>query len=294
MHKDACKVQYTCKARALDDAKGIIALDLDGTLLDSNKELSERNLKALEEAAAEGYEIVPTTGRFYNGMPEVIRQLPFVRYTITINGAEAADLKTGTVIYKAELPWQKAIDIMKWLDDKDVIYDCYMRNHGWMTAAQKKIIDEVVESPHSRKMLHELRKPVDELKAFLEEEKHDVQKVQFFVRDVSKRPEMMKQLAETFEGIVVSSALPQNVEINDTYANKGDALMALAKHLGVAKEATFAFGDGLNDLPMIKDAGTGIAMENGAEETKNAADWIAPSCDEDGVAVGIEKFCLNR
>lgn len=294
MHKDACKAQCACKACALGDAKGIIALDLDGTLLDSNKELSERNLKALEEAAAAGFEIVPATGRFYDGMPEVIKQLPFVRYTITINGAEVADLETGTVTHKAEMPWQKAVEIMSWLDDKDVIYDCYMRNCGWMTAAQKELIDEVVESPHSRKMLHELRRPVDELKAFLEEEKQGVQKVQFFMRDVSGRGEMMKLLAEAFDGITVSSALPQNVEINDTLANKGDALMALADHLGVAKEAIFAFGDGLNDLPMIQSAGTGIAMENGAEETKNAADWIAPSCDDDGVAVGIEKFCLNR
>lgn len=274
--------------------RGIIALDLDGTLLDSKKGLSERNLQALEKAAAEGWEIVPTTGRFYNGMPEVIRQLPFVRYAITINGAEAADLMTGEVIYKAEMPWQQAIEIMKWLDEKPVIYDCYMRNHGWMTAVQKEIIDEVVESPHSRKMLHELRNPVEELKAFLEEEKHDVQKVQFFMRDVSGRPEIMKQLAEEFEGIVVSSALPQNVEINETHANKGEALLALAEHLGLSREQTVAFGDGLNDLPMISDAGMGICMENGAPEVKAAADWIAPTCDEDGVAIGIEKFCLGR
>ena len=66
---------------------GIIALDLDGTLLNSNKELTPGNLAALERAAAAGIEIVPTTGRFYNAMPAIIRELPFVRYVITINGA---------------------------------------------------------------------------------------------------------------------------------------------------------------------------------------------------------------
>ena len=278
--------------------KGIIALDLDGTLLNSQKELSKRNLQALQKAAEAGWEIVPTTGRFYNGMPEIIRQLPFVRYAITINGAEAADVKTGEVIYKAEMPWQKAVEIMAWLDDrfddKEVIYDCYMRNHGWMTAAQKELIDEVVESPHSRKMLHELRNPVEELKAFLTEEKCDVQKVQFFMRDVSGRPQIMKSIEEAFDDVEVSSALPQNVEINQSRANKGEALLTLAEYLGLDRSQTVAFGDGLNDLPMIRDAGIGIAMENGAEETKNAADRIAPSCDEDGVAAGIEKFCLGR
>ena len=63
-------------------------------------------------------------------------------------------------------------------------------------------------------------------------------------------------------------------------------------HLQVPVEATYAFGDGLNDISMIKDAGTGIAMENGEAEVKAVADWITVSCDEDGVAAGIKKFCL--
>ncbi len=288
MHKD------TCKGRALGDAEGIIALDLDGALLNSEKKLSERNLQALQKAHDAGWEIVPATGRFYNGMPQVIRELSFVRYAITINGAEVVDLRMAQVIYKAEMSWQQAVKIMEWLDDKPVIYDCYMQNHGWMTAAQKEMIDEVVASPHSRKMLHEMRRPVDDLKTFLSEKKQGVQKVQFFMRDTAERPGMMRALEENFDDILVSSALPQNVEINQKNANKGAALLALAEHLGIGHRQTIAFGDGLNDLPMIEAAGTGIAMVNGAEETRTAADWIAPICDEDGVAAGIEKFCFGR
>ena len=87
-------------------AVGIIALDLDGTLLDSNKNLSERNRAALEKEAAAGYEIVPTTGRLFNGMPEEIRSLPFLRYAITINGAQVENVTTGQVLYRAEIPWK--------------------------------------------------------------------------------------------------------------------------------------------------------------------------------------------
>ena len=100
------------QAPIMHNSIGIIALDLDGTLLDSNKELSPGNLAALERAAAAGIEIVPTTGRFYDAMPAVIRQLPFVRYVITINGAEVRDLHTGQVIYQAEIPWQQAVELM--------------------------------------------------------------------------------------------------------------------------------------------------------------------------------------
>ena len=273
---------------------GIIALDLDGTLLNSNKELSAGNLAALQRAANAGIEIVPTTGRFYGGMPAVIRELPFVRYVITINGAQVADLKTGEVIYKAEIPWQQAIDIMTLLDEHPVIYDCYQDNAAWMTAEQKNHIDRIVASPHYRKMLHELRQPVPELKAVLAERKKDVQKVQFFTDLPELWTRMMKELPERFENLCVSSSVSDNVEINQAHANKGEALYALADHLGVEHQATLAFGDGLNDLSMLKAAGIGVAMANAEPEAKEAADWITLSCDEDGVAHGINKYCFDE
>lgn len=272
----------------------IIALDLDGTLLNSNKELSEDNLAALERAAQAGIEIVPTTGRFFGGMPEVIRNLPFIHYAITINGAEVADLRTGDVIYKAELPWKQAVDLLTLFDEYPVIYDCYQGNEAFMTASQKELVDTVVASPHYRKMIHELRQPVPELKALLTERKQGVQKVQFFTDQPDVRLMMLEELPVRFEDLCVSSSVSDNVEINQIHANKGEALLALAAHLGLDPEQTIAFGDGLNDLSMLKTAGVGVAMANACKEAKKLADWVAPSCDEDGVAAGIDRFCFEK
>lgn len=273
---------------------GIIALDLDGTLLNSNKELTPGNLAALERAANAGIAVVPTTGRFYDGMPDVIRKLPFVRYAITVNGAEVADLQTGQVIYRAELPWQQAVDIMTLLDGYPVIYDCYQDNAAWMTAAQKEHIDRIVSSPHYRIMLHELRQPVPELKDVLRQRRRGVQKVQFFTDQPQLRLDLMARLPDLFENLCVSSSVSDNVEINQVRANKGEALHALADHLGISRDATLAFGDGLNDLSMLRDAGIGVAMENACDEAKELADWITLSCDADGVARGIDKYCFNE
>ncbi len=270
----------------------IIALDLDGTLLNSNKELTPASLTALTKAAEAGIEIVPTTGRFYGGMPEVIRNLPFINYAITINGAEVKDLRSGEVIYKAELPWQQAVDIMIMLDELPVIYDCYMGSAGWMTASQKALVDSIVDSPHYRKMIHELRQDVPELKDFLCQQAKGVQKVQFFTRDTLLREEMLSGLEKRFDELCVSSSVDQNVEINNIHANKGEALLALADHLGVPREATMSFGDGLNDLSMLSAAGLGVAMANACDEAKACADVLTASCDEDGVALAIEKYCF--
>ena len=271
----------------------IIALDLDGTLLNSNKELSQRNYDALAAAAAKGIQIVPTTGRFYDAMPQVIRDLPFVNYAITINGAQVRNVHTGEVLYRAEIPWQQAVEIMAFLDTLPVVYDCFMDDAAWMTASLKSRINEVTDDPHYRKMLRDLRKDVPELKAFVTERGHDVQKSQFFTMDADLRSRMLRDLPTMFPGVITSAALAPNVEINQTRANKGAALLALAQHLGCGAENVMSFGDGLNDLSMIEAAGLGVAMDNAFDEVKACAAYITDDCDHDGVATAIEKFCLS-
>lgn len=273
--------------------RGIIALDLDGTLLTPEKRLTTRNLYAMENAAELGWEIVPTTGRFYNGMPEFIRELPFVNYAITINGAQVIDLKRRLIVYEAEMPYQQAVKIMEYLDDYPVVYDCYMGGKGWMSESHKERIDSIVADPHSRQMLRDLRQSVPDLKQFLLEEKQDVQKVQFFIKDDMQHIRMMYSMPNKFKDVAVTTALDQNIEITHEHANKGDALIALAQYLGVEKKDTVAIGDGHNDLPMIRIAGTGVAMTNGIQQIKDEADWVTLSNDKDGVASAIEKFCLE-
>ena len=268
----------------------LIALDLDGTLLNSAKALTPRNREALARASRQGIEIVPSTGRFYDGMPEEIRHLPFVRYTITINGAAVYDAAEKRDIYTAVFPLKQAVDIMAYLDTQPVIYDCYMDNWGWITREMQDKVEEYPPDPHYVRMVRELRTPVPELKAFLLEKQHGVQKIQLFTRDLDLRARLLRELADLFPGILVSSSVPNNIEINQARANKGDAVLALAEYLGLKADETMAFGDGLNDVPMLKKAGVGVAMENASAEVKASADWITASCDEDGVAKTIEEL----
>ena len=272
---------------------GIIALDLDGTLLNSHKQISSRNLYALEAAAEDGWEIVPATGRFYRGMPDYIRELPFVNYAITMNGAEVIDLLRNRLVYEADMPWKQAVKIMEWLDKFPVIYDCYMESRGWISQNHKEKVDSVVRDPHVRKMIHELRQPVPDLKEFIADQQKGIQKIQFFSVDDMERIKMLDTLPRIFSDIAVSTALEQNVEINQVHANKGEALMALAGYIGVDMENTMAIGDGSNDLPMIKAAGIGIGMANGGQRVKEECDWATQTNDKDGVAMAIEKFILK-
>lgn len=270
----------------------LIALDLDGTLLTSDKKLATGDREALKKAAAAGIEIVPTTGRFYGMMPEVIRSLTFVHYVITVNGAAVMDLTRNRTVYKAELPLAKALEIMTYLDTLPVIYDCYMGNRGWMTAGQQAKASQFAPDEHYLKLLLEQRQPVPELKAFLRERGTDVQKILLFTDGPELQKRLLSELEQRFPGTVVTSSTRNNVEINEEHATKGEALKGLAKGLGFDVSETLAFGDGLNDLSLIRTAGIGVAMKNAEPEILEAADYITASNDDCGVAAGIERFCF--
>ncbi|MBQ1907158.1 MAG: HAD family phosphatase [Firmicutes bacterium] len=265
----------------------LIALDLDGTLLDSEKRLSAANRAALERAVSMGIEVVPATGRFYDGMPEVIRELPFVRYVITVNGAQVFEVKTRKNIYSADIELSEAIPFYEKLDTLPVIYDCYMDGWGYMTGAMQERVDDFVSDPHTVDMVLRLRKPVPELKSYLLENGRPVQKIQLFTRDITLRDRLIGELAEEYPQFSVTSSLPNNIEVNSVDADKGKAIRALAEYLGMDVSQTAAFGDGRNDVTMLAAAGIGVAMENACGEAKAAADMVTASCDEDGVAKAI-------
>ena len=276
----------------------IISLDLDGTLLDSQKRLSEGNRAALEEAAAKGVYIVPTTGRFFGMMPQAVRDLPFVRYAITINGAQVYDRETDTAIVREEIPLDMALDIIRLLDGYDVIYDCYRSNWGWMTESLQAKAEDYATDAHYLKMVREFRNPVPELKEYLKSTaaEGDVQKVMLFARNTPGSESVTKAITEAvaarFPSIKTTSSTWNNLELNIATAHKGNSLKRFAEHLGYTLDNCMALGDGTNDLSMIEAAGLGVAMSNAHPSVLAAADHVTASNDEDGVAKAIRGFVL--
>ena len=268
----------------------LIAFDLDGTLLNSDKVLTPRNKAALERAAEKGILIVPTTGRLFKGMPAEIRQFPFLRYAITINGAAVFDTETGDNIYRAEIPLESALEIMTYLDQFPIVYDCYKDNTGWMTQSMWDQAEVFAPNAYYVHSIRTNRKPVPELKEFLRQQGGSVQKIQLFSTDPELRTALLRELPGRFAHLAVSSSVSRNVEINHEDANKGSALMALASRLGLDRSRVIAFGDGLNDISMIREAGIGVAMQNAVEEVRAAADLITGSCEESGVAMVLEQI----
>ncbi len=275
----------------------VIALDLDGTLLDSQKRLSAANRDALARAAAKGALVVPTTGRFFGMMPAAVRDLPFVRYAITVNGAQVYDRAADAAVVREEIPLETAIAVMRLLDGYDVVYDCYRANWGWMSAAFKEKAAAYATDEHYLAMVQDFRRPVPELKAHLAATagEGDVQKIMLFARldgpaDATAR--IAGAVRARFPEIAVTSTTWNNLELNIASAHKGAALARLAAHLGLTCANCLAIGDGLNDLTMIEAAGVGVAMANAHPDVRAAADDVTLSNDEDGVAAALVRYGL--
>ena len=270
----------------------LILLDLDGTLLDNNKQLPGENRRALERAAARGVHIVPASGRLYGGMPESVRALPFVRYAVGANGAQVYDVREKKVLHRAEIPLELAGRVYDYLDTLPVIYDCYLDGSGWMDSAQYARIDEFVTDPAINAMVKALRAPVEGFRSFVTAQGRPLQKIQMFFRDMDARALELRRLVELFPELAVSSSIYNNIEMNIRSATKGEALRFLCRYLGIDVRDTMAFGDKSNDLPMLRAAGLGVAMANADEELLAQADYITDANDRNGVARALERFVL--
>ena len=213
-----------------------------------------------------------------------------MNYVISINGAQVYDVKNGKTVYGSEIPWERAVSVMEFLDGIDVIYDCYQHGWGRMTQRLYDMAEEYAANIHSLEMIKKLRTPVPELKEYLKQKASGVQKIQAFFRDMDFRARMLEELPVKFPDLVVTTSIVNNIEINSKDATKGIALKKLADYLEIPVSQTMAFGDDFNDITMLETAGIGVAMENAAEEVKNAANYVTDSCDSNGVANAVNHF----
>lgn len=271
----------------------LIALDLDGTLLNSEKVISAGNFAALSLAAEQGHVIVPATGRALRAIPEQVMALPFLRYAITINGAKVSDTRTGETLLRAELALDTCLRLMDFTGRYDAMYDCYWNDTGWVDRAFLDRVRYYNADEEVVTLLRRTRAPVEDLKAFVRANGQPVQKVQLCFRDMAERETAREEITAAFPDVLVTSSFRNNLELNAVDADKGRALLALVQRLGIPAEDTVAFGDSSNDLRMLRAAGTSVAMGNAAPEVRSVCDYVTDTNDCDGVAAFLRAHILH-
>lgn len=268
----------------------LIAFDMDGTLMREDKTISERTHKALAAAAEKGIYLVPTTGRTYEGLPDEIRNLPFIRYVIGTNGAVVYDAWERKMLHKAEMDRNMTSKMLEYMTGLPAIITCYQNGKGWLDENRRGNYQDYAPCPEQIPFMQRVFSFTDNMKERIFDHGETTQKLQVFFLDSETRDIYLKEMREKFPEYAISYALVNNIEVNAPDANKGSALEFLCDYLGIAREESMAFGDGINDITMIQKAGTGVAMGNAEAEVLEVADCVTAVNDEDGVAIVIENL----
>lgn len=271
----------------------MIGLDLDGTLLNSKKELTEYSKEVLRKAIDQGVIVLVATGRPFTGIPEELRQFPGMRYALTSNGARIVDTKENRLLIEKLLPREDAIRALKVFRKYDTMQEIYYDGQGYADADKILHIDRYHHNPHMWAYVRNSRKTVPDILDMAEHTPQDMDKIQGLFANMEEREACWKEL-ENDPALELVGSLKYNIEINTAGVNKGKGLVKLGELLGIRREEIMACGDGDNDIAMLKEVGFGVAMANAEEAVLKVADYITRSNDEDGVAKAIEKFVLSN
>lgn len=274
----------------------IVFSDMDGTFLTSRKEVSARNLAALDALASAGMAFVPCTGRPLQGILPELMNHPSVHHAICANGAAIFELDpqnrtlaAARRIHQVTLPRARARAIWDVARGRDVTFDIFADGHCYLRRDLYERIGEFVSDPFVAQSMAQNRIPVDTDPAETLANVQVLERVSVYWRDPRDRDEILAGLAG-IDGIEVTRSFPTNIEIMGTGASKGAALTWLCDHLDIPVGEAVAFGDNQNDISMIEAAGTGVAVANAEPEVRDAADAICASNDENGVGA----FILER
>ena len=266
----------------------MIVSDFDGTLRRSEGGISEGNAQAIRDYVAAGGFFALCTGRMISSILPYAKQLGLEGFVVAYQGAIIQDIATGTLLRDARIPNADAVSICRFLEsegqhihvyDGDIFY-VNMDDEFRFWYERAGAVRGVLTSP--------------DISQTIEKKKIRPHKI-LVACAAERRGAVYSELSARFgKEFYVTTSTENLVELTMPGCDKGDALAAFADYYGIPVENTVAVGDNINDLPMIRRAGLGVAVANGDAALRAEAGFVTRSCDEDGVAYVIRKYGLGE
>lgn len=295
----------------------LVALDLDGTLLNRRSQITPRTRSAVLTASQQGVVVVPATGRALATLPPEVAQLPGVRYVLTTNGAAVWDLGSEPMssVYSRYADAEKRqitqpVCLLQRLfppQKAREVFGLCQQYEGELTvfsdgrAIKDRESQDLAAARMARHCSTEADQPYDgrftvvpDLAEWMSREAHAIEKFCLFFGSAEKAQAALPAFRQ-LKGVEVVQGSPDNVEVTAQGVDKGEALLALADQLGIPRSETMAVGDSENDRALLEKAGVSAAMANAMLSIQALADYVSQEdCDADGVAELFEKLVLVR
>lgn len=265
----------------------LIALDIDGTLTNSKKEITPRTRFALIEAQNQGKKIILASGRHPIGIFPIARDLmldKFGGYIMAFNGGKIIDCETEQTVVSKLFPKEYLADIVSVLADSNITINTY---------DDKNIISDSKVNDYTYVERDIIKTNMVVVDDFVGAIKFDINKL-LLAGEPDEIDKYKDIFANRYDGLLdVYKSSPCFLEIMPFGVTKGSMMPQLLSKLNLNREELAAFGDHYNDMTMIGYAGFGVAMGNAEEDVKKIADYVCESNDDDGIAKTLEKYVLK-
>lgn len=264
----------------------ILALDLDGTLLNEKHKISDRNKETLTRLKKKGVKIILASGREPTSILPYSRELDLEELVIGFNGGIISDSTGEKIIYEENIDEKIAKDLVRTCEEKDIFNIIFVKNNLYVSDKNDMRFKKFKK--YSTSKIEE----VGSIYKFIEA--NDLwNSIGKMLQCGENKPLsiLQKEIEDKYsEELSAQFSLPYFLEVYNSKASKGNALDKIAENYNLSRKDVVAIGDGENDLSMIKYAQVGIAMENALDQVKMQSDFITLSNKEDGVSYAIDKY----
>ena len=261
----------------------LVAVDLDGTLLNDSKRMSERTVDALKGLPQRGVRVVIASARPPRSVRHVYAELGLDTWQINYNGALVWDEAAGRAVDHRPMEAKVVLRLVALARDADpdVLVSCEILDR-WCTDR----LDETYTTETGRLFAPDVVAPVEQFCT------GPVTKL-MFLGDAPVLTSLEPLLRQAEPRVSVIRGEPNLIQVMDSAASKGAALRRVCEHYGVGIAETMAIGDALNDVPMLQAAGVAVAMDNAHPDVKRVAHWVAPSNNDHGVHAALERYGVS-
>lgn len=269
----------------------MLFLDLDGTVLNNRRNISDENKQAVQKVLSMGIAVVVCSGRIYNGARVYAKELGVSGHIIACNGAEIRTLPQGELVYLNPLETGDCINVLENCKTNGIYVHAYV---GEVLVTEELQYTSQIYWEWNKNLPEEDRidiKVAGDLKAYIRESQLPVSKL-VVIGEHSSLLKSAREEISKIDTVETSSSSFDNFEVVNRGVNKGKALEILCSHMGVPVSETAAMGDNENDITLLKTAGFGIAMGNAVPALKEAADYITDTNENNGVAKAIKKLFM--
>ncbi len=289
----------------------LIAIDLDGTLLNSYGEISDKNKKAIKKAKENGIQVVIASGRHITSVKSFAKEIKSENYSICGNGAILYDMKNDEILYNKFINKEKILEIIDVCEQNSIYYNIYTETEILTRTIAYSALFYKQENEKKDSKYQTNIKVVEDLYNFVKNDNSkNYIKVTIYDDNLSIFNRIIQKLREIEDIDVLDvghmsrkmiKVNNEDVEIKYYYTeitkndvNKWNAIKVLMNKLNIRANEVVAIGDNVNDKEMLENAGLGVVMENSAEYVKEFGNIVVKDNDSDGVAQAIEEYVLSQ